>query len=69
MSDVWFRGEGSDVKPAQAGKVDNDIGDGMYLTDQLEVAKQYAHERSPNPDNQRVFDALHLNLSGYRYRF
>jgi len=55
MSDIWFRGEGSDVKPAQAGKVDNDIGDGMYLTDQLEVAKQYAHERSPNPDNQRVY--------------
>lgn len=55
MSDTWFRGEGFDVKPAGAGNVDNDIGDGMYLTDKLEVAKQYARDRSPNPDNQRVF--------------
>ncbi|MEZ5426664.1 MAG: hypothetical protein R2747_10390 [Pyrinomonadaceae bacterium] len=55
MSSNWFRGEGVDVVPAKAGTVDNDIGDGMYLTDQLEVAKQYARERSPNPDNQRVY--------------
>src|SRR6516165_4803351 len=55
MSEKWFRGEGVSVEPAKAGAVTNDIGDGMYLTEQLEVAKQYAQERAPNPVDRRVY--------------
>lgn len=55
MSGKWFRGEGIGVIPAKAGGVDNDIGDGMYLTDKLEVAQQYAKERAPNVTDQRVY--------------
>lgn len=55
MADNWFRGEGVNVAPAKAGGVENDIGDGMYLTDKLEVAQQYAKERAPNVGDQRVY--------------
>ncbi|HRX71599.1 MAG: hypothetical protein H6973_14235 [Gammaproteobacteria bacterium] len=55
MAENWFRGEGLSIKPAKAGGVDNDIGDGMYLTDKLDVAKQYAQERASSPDDRRVY--------------
>jgi len=55
MSGIWYRGEGVGVEPAEPGTVRNDIGDGMYLTDQLDVAKKYAFERASKPDDQRVY--------------
>lgn len=55
MGEKWFRGEGLNVTPAKAGGVDNDIGDGMYLTDDVEVAKKYAAERATTVDGRRVY--------------
>lgn len=55
MGDLWYRGEAVGVPQAAAGTVSNDIGDGMYLTDQLQVAEQYARERTSNPADQRVY--------------
>lgn len=65
MGDEWFRGEGVNVTPAPPGTVDNDIGDGMYLSDKIEVAQQYAVQRAPNPKDQRVYK-LSLNWTGIR---
>lgn len=62
---TWFRGEGVNVTPAKQGAVVNDIGDGMYLTDQLDVAKRYAQERAPQPGDQRVY-SLRVEPSGMR---
>jgi hypothetical protein len=55
MSEPWFRGEGINVQPAKASGVENDIGDGMYLTDDPDVARWYAQDRAPNPIEQRVY--------------
>lgn len=55
MSETWYRGESVSVTPAKAGGVVNDIGDGMYLTDKLQVAQQYAQERAPLPEDRRVY--------------
>ncbi|WP_342361597.1 hypothetical protein [Terrarubrum flagellatum] len=52
---VWFRGEGVNVAPAAAGGVTHDFDDGVYYTDSLDVAKQYARERAPVPGDQRVY--------------
>lgn len=65
MSDNWFRGEGVSVQPAKVGAVINDIGDGMYLTDRLDVAKQYAQERASNPTDRRVY-SVPVDRSGLR---
>jgi hypothetical protein len=43
----WYRGEAIGVEPAKPGTTDlNDLGDGMYLTDDPEVAKDYAELRA-----------------------
>lgn len=55
MSEKWYRGEGVGVIPARAGGVDNDVGDGMYLTNRLEVGTKYAVERAPNVEDRRVY--------------
>jgi hypothetical protein len=55
MGDTWYRGEGMGVVPAKAGGVSNDIGDGMYLSDQLAVAEKYAAERALTVDGRRVY--------------
>jgi hypothetical protein len=65
MPETWYRGEGVNVIPAKPGGVANDIGDGMYLTDKLEVAQQYAQERAPNPTDRRVY-SVPVNRSGLR---
>jgi len=44
---MWYRGEAIGVEPAEPGTTDlNDLGDGMYLTDDPEVAKDYAELRA-----------------------
>lgn len=65
MSEIWFRGEGLSVIPAKAGGVTNDIGDGMYLTDKIEVANQYAADRATSLDDRRVY-SLKLPPGGMR---
>lgn len=54
--DTWFRGEGVGVAPATPGSTPaHDLGDGMYLTDNQDVAQRYAAMRSPDPAGQRVY--------------
>ena len=52
MTDVWFRGEGVGVPTAKIGGVDHDLSDGMYLTNDIEVAKTYARE---HPEQVEAF--------------
>jgi hypothetical protein len=65
MSENWFRGEGINVQPAKARGVTNDIGDGMYFTDDPDVARQYARERAPNLSEQRVY-SVRVERAGMR---
>ena len=55
--ETWFRGEGAGVPPARPGGHLQDFGDGMYLTDSVEVAKIYAQRRAPRVEDQRVWMA------------
>ncbi len=45
MTEIWFRGQSTAVPPAKPGAHIHDFGDGLYLTDRLDVAKQYADTR------------------------
>lgn len=65
MSEFWYRGEGMSVEPASAGSVLNDIGDGMYLTDKIEVANRYAVERANRIEDRRVY-SVKLSAVGMR---
>ena len=59
--ETWFRGEAEgvpsapDAGPGRRGVV-HDLGEGIYLTDRLEVAEEYAEIRSPDPKLRRVME-------------
>jgi hypothetical protein len=57
MDEMWYRGEAVNLAPARPGSTKAyDIGDGMYLTDRLDVATQYAKERAmEDVQAQRVY--------------
>lgn len=58
MGETWYRGEGIGVAPATPGSTpDHDLGDGMYLTDKVESATEYAKLRAPDARSQRVWSA------------
>jgi hypothetical protein len=59
---TWYRGEAVSKGLAKAGTVENDIGDGMYLTDNEKVAQQYAKERAPSVEDKRVYSVKVKNL-------
>jgi hypothetical protein len=44
--ETWWRGTAVGVSPAKAGSVAHDFGDGLYLSDQPAVARQYATLRA-----------------------
>lgn len=45
MSEIWYRGESTIVAPAKPGAYLHDFGDGVYFTDSVAVAKEYAELR------------------------
>lgn len=64
--ETWFRGEGVGVPAATPGSTaPHDLGDGMYLSDDVKVAGDYAALRSPSPAGRRVY-AVDLDLRQYR---
>jgi hypothetical protein len=44
--ETWYRGEGTGVPPSSLGGAIHDFGDGLYLTNDPAVAKQYATTRA-----------------------
>jgi Domain of unknown function (DUF4157) len=64
--ETWFRGEATGVAPASPGGVIHDFGDGLYLTNDPNVATQYAELRaSAQPSTGRVLSAtFERNLLG-----
>ena len=55
MAETWFRGEAAGGPVSTPGGHIQDFGDGMYLTDRLDVAREYAAGRAPGqPDRQMV---------------
>ncbi|MBI3681949.1 MAG: hypothetical protein HY235_16325 [Acidobacteria bacterium] len=48
MAETWYRGQSSSVAPAQPGGHIHDFGDGMYLTNSLSMAEEYARTRTAN---------------------
>lgn len=56
--ETWFRGEAEGVMPARAGGVIHDFGDGLYLTNDSQVAGEYARLRAgEQPETGRVLGA------------
>jgi hypothetical protein len=51
---TWYRGEGVNIPPAQAGKMTHDLADGLYFADTLDGAKPFAR-RAPDPADQRLY--------------
>ena len=43
--EIWYRGEGIGVPPSEPGKTAHDLGDGMYLSDNEDIAllRQHGH--------------------------
>jgi hypothetical protein len=54
-TELWYRGEKFKAPPAAHGKFDHDFGDGMYLSDRIEVARIYAKKRTFVPAEERVW--------------
>ena len=44
--EIWYRGEGIGVPPSEPGKTAHDLGDGMYLSDNEDIALLYAKTRA-----------------------
>lgn len=69
--EVWYRGEVIGVTPSTPGSTPpHDLGDGMYLTDSEESAKEYAELRLKekglkDPSKRRVF-SVKINRSSLR---
>lgn len=59
MSDqTWYRGEAVAGPVSTPGGAIHDFGDGLYLTDRVDVARLYAEGRAPKqPDKQAVLVA------------
>ena len=55
--DIWYRGEAVGVAQDVGKTNPHDFADGMYLTDSVEVATQYAELRSNDRDARRVWSA------------
>ena len=53
--ETWYRGEGVGVPPSKPGGSLHDFGDGVYLTDRVDVADVYATRRTTTPDGKRVW--------------
>jgi hypothetical protein len=53
--EIWYRGEAVGVAQTPGKTNPHDFADGMYLTDQVEVATQYAELRSSDPNARRVW--------------
>jgi hypothetical protein len=51
----WFRGEVEGGGVAPPGKMVHDFGDGVYFTDRLDVAMQYAETRPGTKESRRVY--------------
>src|SRR5262245_48324355 len=66
MPDIWYRGEGVGVPQSTPGSTPaHDLGDGMYLTDRLDVAKKYAEIRATSIEGRRVY-SVPVDLQGMR---
>lgn len=52
---TWFRGEGAGVLPARLGAWTHDLGEGVYFTDDEQVAWMYAKLRAPGYPQYRVW--------------
>lgn len=51
---LWLRGEAAGGPVSSPGGSIHDFGDGMYLTDRFDVAKQYAETRTADPSRQLI---------------
>lgn len=51
-TETWYRGSATGVEPAKAGVYVHDFTDGLYLTDRLDVAYNFAGARTTNSDEQ-----------------
>lgn len=57
MSDKWYRGEMEGGKRSSVGGAIHDFGDGLYFTNDFEVAQMYADLRSTgNKNKARVYE-------------
>src|SRR5579862_3287570 len=54
--ETWYRGEADGVAPGRPGGAEHDLGDGLYLTDDEDIALQYAKTRAPGNKNYRVLE-------------
>src|SRR6266545_3172412 len=54
---TWYRGEGAGVSPSKPGTDMHDLGDGLYLTDEEDVAWKYARLRAPQHKDYRIWQA------------
>jgi hypothetical protein len=56
-NETWYRGEGAGVPPTTpGGGALLDFGDGLYLTDTEDVARQYAKMRAPQEKDIRLWE-------------
>ena len=56
--ETWYRGEAEGVPPARPGSVPHDFGDGLYLSDDPNVAGRYAETcAGSTPESGRVVRA------------
>jgi hypothetical protein len=53
--ETWWRGAGQGVAPASPGGVVHDFGDGLYLTTEETVARQYATLRAGEKGTPQLF--------------
>ena len=60
MAEIWFRGESTTVAPAQPGAYVHDFGDGVYFTDSVTVAREYASLRVSEGGGQPRVLALNV---------
>lgn len=66
MGEVWFRGEAIGGPVSKPGGSIHDFGDGMYLTDRVDIAQVYASTRAAGqPDRQSVV-AADINVAALR---
>lgn len=63
--EIWYRGEAVGVAQTVGKTNPHDFADGMYLTDNVEVATQYAELRSNDPNARRVW-SVPIDTQGMR---
>jgi len=63
--EIWYRGEAVGVAQTVGKTNPHDFADGMYLTDKVEVATQYAELRSNDPNARRVW-SVPIDTQGMR---